>query len=122
MLSVTWTGAAGTPVDGSHTITAAPISSIGLEIPVPVSVIAFNLGKPVTISYTVTRNGQSQPSQPFSLNVQSIPNQDGALPTPAIDGAVGNVLDVNSLVGIGSCSNVWHCDVYHHWLLAGFWQ
>ncbi|WP_256661551.1 hypothetical protein, partial [Pseudomonas sp. F01002] len=39
LLSVTWAGAAGTPAEGSHTTTAAPISSIGLEIPVPVSVI-----------------------------------------------------------------------------------
>jgi YVTN family beta-propeller protein len=99
LLSVTWTGAAGTPAGGSHTTTAAPISTIGREIPIPNSVVAFNLGKAVTVTYTVTRNGTAYPpSQPLNLTVQAIPNEDGALPTPAIDGAVGNELNISTLL------------------------
>ncbi|MBD9602528.1 hypothetical protein IB252_22195 [Pseudomonas sp. PDM10] len=98
-LSVTWTGAAGTPADGSHTTTPAPISNIGREIPIPTSVVAFNLGKAVTVTYTVTRNGTAYPpSQPLNLAVQAIPNEDGALPTPVIDGAVGNELNISTLL------------------------
>ena len=100
LLSVTWTGAPGTPPDGSHTSIAAPISSIGLEITIPNSVVAFNLGKTVTVTYMVIRNGTAYPpSQAFSLNVLTIPEQDGSLPSPAIDKAVGTVLEVSLLVG-----------------------
>jgi hypothetical protein len=98
-LSVTWTGAAGTPAGGSHTTTPAPISNIGREIPIPTSVVAFNLGKAVTVTYTVTRNGTAYPpSQPLNLAVQAIPNEDGALPTLVIDGAVGNELNISTLL------------------------
>ncbi|MGF6287693.1 YncE family protein [Pseudomonas silensiensis] len=100
LLSVTWSGSPG---DGSHTTKPAPISSIGREIQVPVSVIAFNLGKPVTVSYTVTRNGTSQPSQTFSLNVLNIPEQDEALPAPKIPQASDDkVLDLNTFEGDAS--------------------
>jgi YVTN family beta-propeller protein len=99
-LSVTWTGAAGTPAGGSHTTTPAPISNIGREIPIPTSVVAFNLGKAVTVTYTIIRSGAtSTPSQPLTLPVQAIPNEDGALPTPAIEGAVGNELNIGTLIG-----------------------
>ncbi|PZW88509.1 YVTN family beta-propeller protein, partial [Pseudomonas sp. 478] len=99
LLSVTWTGAAGTPAGGSHTTTPAPISTIGREIPIPTSVVAFNLGKAVTVTYTIVRSGAtSAPSQPLNLTVQAIPNEDGALPTPAIDGAVGNELNISTLL------------------------
>jgi YVTN family beta-propeller protein len=99
-LSVTWTGAAGTPAGGSHTTTPAPISNIGREIPIPTSVVAFNLGKAVTVTYTIVRSGAtSTPSQPLNLNVQAIPNEDGALPMPAIEGAVGNELNIGTLIG-----------------------
>ena len=99
-LSVTWTGAAGTPAGGSHTTPPAPISTIGLEVPIPTSVVAFNLGKAVTVTYTIIRSGAtSTPSQPLTLPVQAIPNEDGALPTPAIEGAVGNELNIGTLIG-----------------------
>jgi hypothetical protein len=48
----------------------------------------------------VTRNGTAYPpSQPLTLPVQAIPNQDGALPMPAIEGAVGNELNIGTLIG-----------------------
>ena len=39
------------------------------------------------------------PSQPLNLTVQVIPNEDGALPMPAIEGAVGNELNIGTLIG-----------------------
>ncbi|WP_414871266.1 hypothetical protein, partial [Pseudomonas sp. IT-347P] len=58
---VTWTGAPGTPAGGSHTTAPWPVTALGRqEIPLDNKVIAFNLGKPVTVSYTVTR-GTTEP-------------------------------------------------------------
>jgi hypothetical protein len=97
-LSVTWAGTAG---DGSYTSASIDVGTVGTkEIPIPNSVVAFNLGKPVTVTYTVIRNGAAYPpSQALTLAVQTIPNHDGALPMPAIDSAVNNVLDVTNLSG-----------------------
>ncbi|WP_146604228.1 hypothetical protein [Pseudomonas sp. 478] len=97
-LSVTWAGTAG---GGSHTSAPVDVGTVGSkEIPIPNSVVAFNLGKAVTVTYTVTRDGTAYPpSQPLTLTVQAIPNQDGALPTPAIEGAVGNELNIGTLIG-----------------------
>ncbi|WP_198391377.1 hypothetical protein, partial [Burkholderia ubonensis] len=98
-VSVTWTGAPGTPAEGSHT---TPAERVGTERPkkiaLPVSVVAFALGKTVTVSYTVTRNDdESPPSQPLDLNVGALPNS--SLPTPVIDKATGNELDLASFTG-----------------------
>ncbi|MGY1892717.1 hypothetical protein ACW9IR_25130, partial [Pseudomonas sp. SDT291_1_S447] len=99
-ITVTWTGAAGTPDGGSHTSTAAPVGTVGeKEIPIPNTVVAFNLGKAVTVFYTVIRNSSPIKSGEFALNVQAIPDEHAELPTPTIDGAVGNELDVTKLTG-----------------------
>ena len=67
---MTWTGAPGTPAEGSHTTAPRPISEIGLSIALPPAVIAFSLGKPITVTYSITREpAQPQPSQPLVLNV-----------------------------------------------------
>jgi hypothetical protein len=94
-VSVTWTGTSG---EGS--VTVGPINvtaQADKEIPLPNSVVAFNLGKPVKITYTVTLNGTPLGSKEVNLTVQPIVDGDNNLPTPAIDGAVGDELDVTRL-------------------------
>ncbi|RON42452.1 hypothetical protein [Pseudomonas brassicacearum] len=97
-LSVTWAGTAGA---GSHTSAPVEVGTVGIkEITIPNTVVAFNLGRPVVVTYTVTRNGTPfPPSQDFTLAVQNIPNQDGALTTPVIVGFTGTELDIAKLVG-----------------------
>jgi hypothetical protein len=97
-ISVTWTGAAGTPAGGSHTSTAVEVGTVGeKEIPIPNTVVAFNLGKAVTVFYTVIRNGTPTKSEEFILNVQTIPNEDSRLPNPIINANTTSELDVTTL-------------------------
>lgn len=72
-VSVSWLAADGSPAAGSHTTLTRPVSESGIEIEIPVSVIAYNLGKPVTVIYSVTR-GTAAPkdSLPLLLNVMQI--------------------------------------------------
>ncbi|MFJ2320504.1 hypothetical protein [Pseudomonas sp. NPDC087817] len=97
-LSVTWTGANGTPAGGSHTSAAVPVSTVGQkEIAIPNTVVAFNLGKAVKVFYTVTRNGTPTKSAEFALNVQVIPAGHAELTKPTIDGAPNDELDAIAL-------------------------
>ncbi|RON95956.1 hypothetical protein BK674_26085 [Pseudomonas moraviensis] len=94
-VTVTWSG-----VPGEGSVTTDPIDiteQADKEIPLPNSVVAFNLGKDVEVIYTVIRNGASQDSVGLSLAVLAIADGDKNLPTPAIDGAVGDELDVTRL-------------------------
>ncbi|MCQ6258833.1 hypothetical protein [Pseudomonas sp. Q11] len=104
LLSVTWTG---TPGAGSHTTPAEEVGIVGdKEVPMPVEVLAFNLGKQVTVTYTVTRTKRATAttSDPFLLNVHHI--AEGDLPTPLILEAVGAgtglELDLASFTGDAS--------------------
>ncbi|MFG6202898.1 hypothetical protein [Pseudomonas retamae] len=101
-ITVTWAAAAGTPADGSHTTAPWPVATVGpQEIPLLQSVVAFNLGKPVTVSYTVIRgSGEPVPSLQLTLTVQSLQQKD--LPRPEIDGMPGEVLDVHALIDTAS--------------------
>ncbi|MFL7962338.1 hypothetical protein ACEI36_08810 [Pseudomonas kielensis] len=106
-ISVTWAGTAG---DGSHT-TAAQDLPTSREIPVPVTVVAYNLGKPVTVTYTVMRNGETfDPSAALNLAVQTI--APGDLQKPKIrqaenDGE-GPELDLNAFSGNATCRiSIW---------------
>ncbi|UZE16735.1 hypothetical protein LOY70_23050 [Pseudomonas sp. B21-054] len=101
LLSVTWAGTAGA---GSHTTGAEEVGTVGdREVPIPVAVLAFNLGKTVTVSYTVTRNNRATttPSDPLLLSVRDIAQSD--LPTPLIreaaNGGTGPELDLASFAG-----------------------
>ena len=101
-ISVTWTGAAGTPAGGSHTSTAVEVGTVGeKEIPIPNTVVAFNLGKAVTVFYTVIRNGSPYKSDEFALNVQTIPAEHPELPKPSIIDAneEDDTLDLTSFDG-----------------------
>ncbi|MFW6751155.1 hypothetical protein ACKUG4_10785 [Pseudomonas glycinae] len=96
---VTWSGAAETPPGGSHTAPKKTVTVLGpQEIPLANSVVAFNLNKSVSVSYTVKRGRQDpQPSEIRSLTVLAINHQDDRLPMPTIDGAPDDILDVHAL-------------------------
>ncbi|WP_218179690.1 hypothetical protein [Pseudomonas gingeri] len=101
-VSVTWTGTAGA---GSYTTQVQALPS-SREITLPVSVIAYNLGKPVTVRYTVTRNGdESDPSASLYLMVQHLAEND--LPKPklleAANNGDGSELDLNTLSADATC-------------------
>ncbi|MEN5043753.1 hypothetical protein [Pseudomonas koreensis] len=83
-ISVTWTGADGTPAGGSHTSVPRAVSE-GLEFAIPNSVVAFNLGKQVKVSYVVIIDGHPTPSRVFDLTVQAMPQS--ALASPTIEQA-----------------------------------
>lgn len=57
---VTFTGAPGSPAGGSYTAPAKKVQALGVqEIALVNSVVAFNLGKAVSVSYTVKRGGNA---------------------------------------------------------------
>ncbi|AHL33590.1 hypothetical protein CD58_12085 [Pseudomonas brassicacearum] len=100
-LKVTWTGAPGTPAEGSHTSGEWPVRD-GWNVPIPNSVVAFSLGKAVMVTYTVIQNGVESPrSDPFTLNVQAMPV--ASLPMPLIpeaaQGGIGTELDLSTFTG-----------------------
>lgn len=99
---VTWTGARGTPDGGSHTAPPKIVEILGPQsVPLANSVVAFNLGKNVTVSYKVIRGSQEFNSPVLALAVQAMP--DSALRAPIIreaaDSGEGPELDVASLTG-----------------------
>ncbi|VVO11047.1 hypothetical protein PS718_03436 [Pseudomonas fluorescens] len=95
-LRVTWAGTAGA---GSHTTELVTVTTQAPQnIALDNKVVAFNLNLPVTVTYEMIRNGGApKESESLTLAVQRIADGDAQLPTPAIDGAVGNELDVNEL-------------------------
>ncbi len=99
LLSVTWTGAPGTAAGGSHTTPARPISETTLTIELPVTVLAFNLGKTVTVTYTVIRNAVPRTSLPLLLNVGPLPGSSLILPVimDADNNGAGSQFDVSKL-------------------------
>jgi len=90
LLTVIWAGADDAPAQGSYTSAPQPVSD-GLHVQIPNTVVAFNLGKTVTVSYTV----DDKPSQPFPLRVQAMPST--ALSRLVIDQADGTTLNVMAL-------------------------
>ncbi|PKA72685.1 hypothetical protein ATI02_5764 [Pseudomonas baetica] len=94
-VKVTWTG---TPGEGSHSTAWIPVTTQGtLDISLLNTVVAFNLGQKVTVSYKVKRGVTENDSDEFFMTVLPIRDGDTNLPTPAIDGAVGNELNVTTL-------------------------
>jgi hypothetical protein len=96
-VSVTWAGTAG---DGSYT-TPVQVLPSNREIVMPVSVIAYNLDKPVTVTYTVTRGSESPPSDSLNLAVQAMPQASLTIPLipQAAQGGIGSELDLGSFAG-----------------------
>ncbi|MBC3362757.1 Ig-like domain-containing protein [Pseudomonas sp. SWRI154] len=80
-LKVTWAGA---PDDGSYTSDESLVGD-GLGIEIPNSVVAFNLGNSVTVSYEVIRGNQDPiPSSDLTLVVQPIAQDDLLVAKPKI--------------------------------------
>ncbi len=102
-ISVTWTGAAGTPAEGSYTMGFVEAASTGpREIPLPISLVRFNLSKPVTVTFTYTRGASTpQTSLPRLLNVLTIPADE--LIASVITQATGtSVLDLKDVLNGGT--------------------
>lgn len=98
-VSVSWLAADGTPAAGSHTTLTRPVSESGVEIEIPVLVIAYNLGKSVTVIYSVTR-GTAAPkdSLPLLLNVLPIAASEfkGPIIREAENNGQGPALDLSA--------------------------
>lgn len=109
LLSVTWAGAAGTPADGSHTTPARPVSETGYRIGLPVSVLAFNLAKAVSVTFNISRDGKPYTSPALTLNVGSLPIT--ALNSPLIKEADNNgegpELNLGNLTNVTIRMGVW---------------
>ncbi|UST71765.1 YncE family protein [Pseudomonas moraviensis] len=109
---VRWTGAPGTPAAGSHTTEPWPVTSVGpQEIPLAVSVLAFNLAKSITLDYTVTRGTQDpKESRIRTLAVLQLRVDLSHSPKiiQAADGGNGTDLDVSTLTAAAT-------------LRGGFW-
>jgi len=72
-LTVTWSGAPGTPAEGSHTTAEVPAGVQPQQIPLPNSVVPFSFAKTVTVTYSVIRAGQPPLlSQPLPLDIQPL--------------------------------------------------
>jgi hypothetical protein len=94
LVFVNWTGSTAA-ADGSYTSPQRLVSA-GLEFAVPRSVLAFSLNSPITVDYTVIRNGVSTTSPPLKLNILPLP-ASALIPPKIIDADANNVLDVNAL-------------------------
>ncbi|MBV4478244.1 hypothetical protein KVQ74_29045, partial [Pseudomonas sp. COW3] len=100
-ITVTWAGTA-TPT-GSHTTAPVTVTKLGTqEILLPEWLPVFNLGKAVTVSYSVVQGSSAaKPSQPRPLTVMPIANEEPRLPKPIILSAPnqgeGPELDVTTL-------------------------
>ena len=109
---VRWTGAPGTPAAGSHTTEPWPVTTVGpQEIPLAVSVLAFNLAKSITLDYTVTRGTQDpKESRIRALAVLQLRVDLSHSPKiiQAADGGNGTDLDVSTLTAAAT-------------LRGGFW-
>ncbi|MCL9799360.1 hypothetical protein M9827_04520, partial [Pseudomonas sp. AKS31] len=111
-ISVRWTGAPGTLPAGSHTTDPWPVTRVGpQEIPLDVSVIAFNLDKSITLDYAMTRGTQEpKDSQTRTLAVLQLRVDLSHSPKiiQAAAGGNGTELDVSTLTAAAT-------------LRGGFW-
>ncbi|VVM58583.1 Ig-like domain-containing protein [Pseudomonas fluorescens] len=109
---VRWIGAPGTLPAGSDTTDPWPVTTLGQQdIPIAVSVIAFNLDKSITLDYTVTRGTQDpKDSRPRTLAVSQLRVDLSHSPKiiQAADGGDGTELDVSTLTAAAT-------------LRGGFW-
>ncbi|WP_339478018.1 hypothetical protein [Pseudomonas sp. RL_5y_Pfl2_73] len=101
-ISVTWTGATGSPEEGSHSTVPVEVGTVGQKtIELPVGLIAYALGKPVTVTYTVTRGSTSLPApDSLTLNVSAL-LENALMPSKPriLEANQSGELDVGSLSG-----------------------
>jgi hypothetical protein len=91
---IQWQGAISTPA-ASFTSPQRLVSA-GLEFVVPRSVLAYSLGKPVTIIYFIERAGKTTPSLPLALNILTLP-ATALIPPKIVEAGADNVIDVIAL-------------------------
>jgi hypothetical protein len=99
-ISVTWTGAPGTPAEGSHTTAPIPVDTVGVKkIGIKNTVVAYNLDQEVTVIYTVIREGTPKESDKFVLTVQAYPvaEQEKPIILEADNQGEGPILDISKL-------------------------
>lgn len=122
-IRVTWQGAPGTPAEGSYTSGFVEVGNTRpAELRIPNSLVTFNLGRTVTLTYTVISEDDPEPrtSQPLILYV--LPLAQGDMPRPFIPQAdnagEGLVLNVNDLTEFTLRINGWPLIAYNqnHWL------
>ncbi|CAH0288417.1 MULTISPECIES: hypothetical protein [Pseudomonas] len=94
-VTVSWQGATGTPAAGSFTSPQRLVSA-GREFVVPRSVLAYSLGKTVTVTYVIERNGITSTSLPLSLNILPLP-KTALIPPKIVEVDANNVLDLMAL-------------------------
>ncbi|MBF6037211.1 YncE family protein, partial [Pseudomonas sp. P155] len=109
---VRWIGATGTLPAGSHTTDTWPVTTVGpQEIPLAVSVIAFNLDKSITLDYSVTRGTQDpKDSRTRTLAVLQLRVDLSHSPKiiQAADGGDGTELEVSTLTAAATArSGFW---------------
>jgi hypothetical protein len=88
----------GTPGEGSQTVGPTDVTAQeDLEIPLDNSLVAFNLGKTVKVSYHVFLDEKLLGSHESQVTVQNFIAQDPNLPRPAIAGQTGTELNTGNL-------------------------
>ncbi|QXI13598.1 hypothetical protein [Pseudomonas zeae] len=111
-ITASWHGAHGTLPAGSHTTDPWPVTTVGpQEIPLAVSVIAFNLDKSITLDYAMTRGTQDpKDSRTRTLAVLQLRVDLSHSPKiiQAAGGGEGTELDVSTLTAAAT-------------LRSGFW-
>ncbi|WP_177434905.1 hypothetical protein, partial [Pseudomonas sp. Sample_21] len=99
VIVVTWTGAPGTPADGSYNSPPHVVKVLGTqEIALDNKVLAYSFGGNVTVKYSKTTGSTARDSLPLILSVQDIADADPRLPTPTIDRVTGDELDPADLL------------------------
>jgi len=101
LLSAIWVGADG----GRYATEPKPVSETGQSIALPLTLVAFSLGKAAKISYAVTRGSNPPVASPERvITVQAIPAS--ALPEPfimqAADGGQGDELFLSDIEESGA--------------------
>jgi hypothetical protein len=99
IIVVTWTGAPGTPADGSYTSPPHVVRVLGTQqIALDNKVLAYSFGGNVTVDYSKTTGSATRDSLPLILSVQDIADGDPRLPTPTIDRVTGDELNPADLL------------------------
>jgi len=99
-VQVTWTG---NGANGSYQSDWTFVGSVPRDIALEPSVVPFNLGRSVTVTYEVRRNGASLGvSEPLTLDVLAFDTSpEGPLPTPQLKGIEGDELDLELVANGG---------------------
>lgn len=96
-ITLKWLGTPGTGTSLDLELPGHASGAVTFRVPSPV--IGANIGRPVTVSYEVTRYNFSTPSQALDLYVSDFQNPETELPRPRVTQATGDVLDLTTFTG-----------------------